>query len=100
MQAQAPATQALPYGRVYNFAAGPATLPLDVLEKCQKDLLNWKVLLSLPLGEGPRPAVIQRDTECCIVWKCVARFFASRSRRAVCLNLLLLCDLGRRLYVC
>ncbi len=27
--------------RVYNFYAGPATLPLPVLEKAQKDLLNF-----------------------------------------------------------
>ncbi len=30
-----------PYGRVYNFSAGPAVLPLDVLEKAQDELLNW-----------------------------------------------------------
>ena len=34
---------AQPYDRVYNFAAGPAILPVDVLEECQKDMLNWKV---------------------------------------------------------
>ena len=33
---------ALPHGRVYNFAAGPAILPLDVLETAQKDLINWQ----------------------------------------------------------
>jgi len=32
---------ALPHGRIYNFSAGPAILPLDVLEQAQKDLLNW-----------------------------------------------------------
>mmetsp|Transcript_23932 Transcript_23932/g.66434 ORF Transcript_23932/g.66434 Transcript_23932/m.66434 type:complete len:412 (-) Transcript_23932:124-1359(-) len=31
-----------PYDRVFNFSAGPAMLPLDVLEEAQKDLLNWK----------------------------------------------------------
>lgn len=31
-----------PHGRVYNFAAGPAVLPLDVLEQTQKDLINWQ----------------------------------------------------------
>ena len=30
-----------PYGRVFNFSAGPACLPLDVLEKAQDELLNW-----------------------------------------------------------
>lgn len=28
--------------RVYNFAAGPSTLPLEVLEDIQKELLNYK----------------------------------------------------------
>ncbi len=28
--------------RVYNFYAGPATLPLPALKQAQKDLLNWK----------------------------------------------------------
>lgn len=31
-----------PYGRVYNFAAGPACLPLPVLEQAQAELLNWQ----------------------------------------------------------
>lgn len=30
-----------PYGRVMNFSAGPACLPLDVLERAQDELLNW-----------------------------------------------------------
>mmetsp|Transcript_42511 Transcript_42511/g.51614 ORF Transcript_42511/g.51614 Transcript_42511/m.51614 type:complete len:433 (+) Transcript_42511:80-1378(+) len=29
-------------GRVFNFSAGPAVLPLDVLEKAQSDLVNWE----------------------------------------------------------
>lgn len=28
--------------RVYNFSAGPATLPLDVLEQASKDIVNFK----------------------------------------------------------
>lgn len=28
--------------RVYNFSAGPAILPLDVLEQANADLLNWQ----------------------------------------------------------
>ncbi|KAK3271243.1 Phosphoserine aminotransferase [Cymbomonas tetramitiformis] len=28
-------------GRIYNFSAGPAMLPVDVLEQAQKDMLNW-----------------------------------------------------------
>ena len=30
------------HGRLYNFAAGPAVLPVEVLEEAQADLLNWK----------------------------------------------------------
>ena len=29
-------------GRVYNFAAGPSCLPLEVLERAQKELLNYE----------------------------------------------------------
>ncbi|MDD2716562.1 MAG: phosphoserine transaminase [Candidatus Wallbacteria bacterium] len=28
--------------RVFNFSAGPATLPLPVLEEAQKDMIDWK----------------------------------------------------------
>ncbi|KAJ2162291.1 Phosphoserine transaminase [Coemansia sp. RSA 552] len=31
-----------PYGRVWNFSAGPSTLPVSVLEEVQRDLLNYK----------------------------------------------------------
>ncbi len=31
-----------PYGRLFNFAAGPAILPVPVLEQAQADLLNYK----------------------------------------------------------
>lgn len=31
-----------PYGRIFNFSAGPAVLPLDVLEQAQRDLINWQ----------------------------------------------------------
>ena len=27
--------------RVYNFSAGPATLPVEVLEKAQKELVDY-----------------------------------------------------------
>ncbi|KAJ9513787.1 hypothetical protein QJQ45_015514 [Haematococcus lacustris] len=29
-------------GRIFNFSAGPAILPLEVLEECQRDLVNYK----------------------------------------------------------
>lgn len=41
-EAAPPATQTQPYGRVFNFAAGPACLPVPVLEQAQADLLNWR----------------------------------------------------------
>ena len=28
--------------RVYNFSAGPSMLPLQVLEECAKDMLDYK----------------------------------------------------------
>ena len=28
--------------RKFNFSAGPATLPLEILEKAQKDFVNYK----------------------------------------------------------
>ncbi|MDR3689420.1 MAG: phosphoserine transaminase [Fimbriimonas sp.] len=31
-----------PYDRVYNFSAGPCTLPVEVLEEAREDLLNYK----------------------------------------------------------
>lgn len=31
-----------PHGRVHNFSAGPAVLPLSVLEQAQAELLNWR----------------------------------------------------------
>jgi len=31
-----------PHNRVFNFSAGPGTLPLPVLEQCKEDLLNYK----------------------------------------------------------
>ncbi len=32
---------AQPHGRIFNFSAGPGTLPLSVLEQAQAELLNW-----------------------------------------------------------
>ena len=29
-------------GRIFNFSAGPAALPLDVLEQAQEELVNWR----------------------------------------------------------
>lgn len=31
-----------PYNRVFNFSAGPCTLPVEVLEEAREDLLNYK----------------------------------------------------------
>lgn len=31
-----------PYGRIFNFSAGPCTLPVPVLEQVRDDLLNYK----------------------------------------------------------
>lgn len=37
-----PSGPAQPYDRVFNFSAGPAVLPVEVLEQAQADLLNWR----------------------------------------------------------
>ncbi|HRK21320.1 MAG TPA: 3-phosphoserine/phosphohydroxythreonine transaminase [Fimbriimonadaceae bacterium] len=31
-----------PYDRVFNFSAGPCTLPVEVLEEARDNLMNWK----------------------------------------------------------
>jgi len=31
-----------PYDRVFNFSAGPCTLPVEVLEEAERDLINYK----------------------------------------------------------
>jgi len=31
-------------GRKFNFGAGPATIPLSVLEEVQSEMLDWKGL--------------------------------------------------------
>src|SRR5580704_9878719 len=31
-----------PYDRVFNFSAGPCTLPVEALQEAQADLLNYK----------------------------------------------------------
>lgn len=38
----ATSASAQPYGRLFNFSAGPAVLPLSVLEQAQAELLNWR----------------------------------------------------------
>lgn len=30
------------YNRVYNFAAGPATLPVEVLEEAKEEMMNYQ----------------------------------------------------------
>jgi hypothetical protein len=39
--ASKPQPNAMQHGRVYNFSAGPAILPLEVLEQAQRDCLNF-----------------------------------------------------------
>jgi len=39
---EASPSAAQPYDRVFNFSAGPACLPLEVLEQAQKDILNFQ----------------------------------------------------------
>lgn len=32
----------LPYERVFNFSAGPACLPVEVLESARDNMVNWQ----------------------------------------------------------
>ena len=36
-----PAVSERTFGRVFNFAAGPAMLPLEVLEQAREELTDW-----------------------------------------------------------
>lgn len=37
-----PAAESQPYDRLFNFSAGPAVLPVPVLEQAQAELLNYQ----------------------------------------------------------
>lgn len=50
------------YGRAYNFCAGPSTLPLEVLEKIQEELFNWRNGASI-LETSHRDPVFYEYTE-------------------------------------
>src|SRR5689334_23994942 len=40
-KARASAQRIKPAARIFNFGAGPATMPVDVLEKAKWELVNW-----------------------------------------------------------
>ncbi|PFH37496.1 putative phosphoserine aminotransferase [Besnoitia besnoiti] len=40
--AATPRQQVLPYGRVVNFSAGPACMPIEVLLEAQQEFVNWR----------------------------------------------------------
>lgn len=52
-------------GRVYNFAAGPACLPYNVLKEAQADLINWKVRQRDQPGDHPCVSIVN----CGALWK-------------------------------
>ena len=37
----AAAAEVKPGARIFNFGAGPATMPVEVLEKARRELVNW-----------------------------------------------------------
>src|SRR5689334_16921308 len=37
----APRSAVKPVARIFNFGAGPATMPVEVLEKAKWELVNW-----------------------------------------------------------
>jgi hypothetical protein len=55
-----------PHGRIFNFSAGPAVLPVDVLEKAQKDLVNWNgsgMSIMEMSHRGPQYMAVQAKAE-------------------------------------
>ena len=72
------ASAAQPHGRLYNFSAGPAVLPVPVLEQAQADLLNWCVprkLIYRPFihvalskhSSAPPRLLVGKSCDCCSI---------------------------------
>lgn len=59
-----------PHERVLNFSAGPAVLPVEVLEQAQADLLSWQ-------GSGTHPPIGRPSSKCHVSFHCL--FFAGMS---------------------
>src|SRR5688500_14716630 len=63
MTQAAPSVTGSPHGRVYNFNAGPGTLPLVVLEQAQAELLNYRgtgmSVMEMSHRSGPFEEIIQ-----------------------------------------
>lgn len=51
--------------RVFNFSAGPSTLPEDVLKRAQAELLDWNNCGMSPMEVGHRSHVFSEMTERC-----------------------------------
>src|ERR1700747_3078804 len=52
--------------RAFNFAAGPAALPVEVLEQAREELLDWQGLREAVLGishRGKRFLAMAREAE-------------------------------------
>ncbi len=62
MSHAAESTTGAPHGRIYNFNAGPGTLPLPVLEQAQAELLNYRgtgmSVMEMSHRSGPFEAII------------------------------------------
>src|SRR5687768_1742121 len=62
MTHQAQSTTGAAHGRVYNFNAGPGTLPLPVLEQVQAELLNYRgtgmSVMEMSHRSGPFEAIL------------------------------------------
>jgi phosphoserine aminotransferase len=62
MTQQAQSTTGAAHGRVYNFNAGPGTLPLPVLERVQAELLNYRgtgmSVMEMSHRSGPFEAIL------------------------------------------
>lgn len=53
------------YDRVYNFSAGPSVLPLEVLEKVQRELLNYDGTGESVMEMSHRSAEFQKIIDRC-----------------------------------
>ena len=50
------------YDRIYNFSAGPATMPVEVLEEIRDELLNYRGSGMSVMEMSHRPRYSRRST--------------------------------------
>ena len=60
------------YGRTYNFSAGPAMMPEEVLEEIAAEMMNYR-------GSG---MCVMEMSDSCMVWPAMEMFRAQENNRA------------------